>query len=1796
MHKRVVRSVAGVLLLAASLLLPPALAMPKQAGPAPAEDSTRGSSWPFQEPGPRIEPGARERVDLRDLLREAEPAEAAELLRDYAREKGIPLDERPPMPDDPEWSVVLSAVTLNPAAGIEPSLQDRLQALQGGEGEVPLILQFKQRPSLGEMIELYELGLKGLAYERSHYARIVLAPAASLPALLEKPYLRWVGAYKPEYKVSPKRSGNGRRTAFIYPIDKARDQYQADLARMGIEVTHYDDIVGLYSVILEEERFPEAAELPWIRWIRKAPEEEPEGWQDYEPDDSRELVGAFETPRTGSGVNVGVRDNGIYVVHPDLAGIFVTGSESSPIEEHGTHVTGILAGRGTRGIAGAHDATGVAPGAQVLFRSHKSDASDDATNYSQDFVVFDSNSVQISNHSYWFLNQDYDSDTQAYDEYVDNDDMIIVKSAGNQGWEVPNTITNPGTGKNVIAVGAVVYVADANKGREVGDIAGFSSRGPTLENGRLKPELVAPGGQGDYADFRHGVVSCNDNPDGDPTDDANEWPEDDHYTRESGTSMAAPHVTGALALMKESYNSLSSEAAKARLIGGTIPLKNSSGTNPRNGYANTEAGFGLLNAYHAAGHGCDEAYTLAWEQGVVDYGDDSDEYAFTVPSGTEQLVAVMAYNDDAPDDTGQICDDLDLWLEDDLGTDYSYVLPTGVTAPGTVEKVIVESPRSGVQWTVHVAFDNPSPSHSQDYSLYVLAIVTLPELGLSASLPHGGYYAPGEAFTLSTTAENTGDWIVAGVTGKVTGDDVGGEKDKVKFYDSLVCNGDSKTETFDLEAPADWGPHDFTVTAKGVNRGLADDSVPLSIVVCNTTNRPDLVLPANGSTTCDATPTFDWDPMAGAASYRLQVDDDSGFGSPEVDETPSQSEYTPGSPLPAGYYLWRVRGEADSCQGLWSPVRSFTVKAAPAAPGLSSPSNGSETCDTTPYLTWNWLAEATSYQIQVDGNPGFTSPEVDDTISGTAYTVDPALSPDTYHWRVRAHNSCGWGPWSLVWSFTIPDTVNPPELYAPEHGSETCDTMPTFDWSDISGASLYVIQVDNNSDLGSPEIEASAPNSQYTPWPPLAKDRYYWRVRTYSSCGYGTWSDVHSFDVVGTPTVPTHSYPAEGSTQCNENLSLDWHSTEWASSYRVEVSASPSFGSLEVDETTESSYHTVDPPLSSGVHYWRVAAYSACGWSGWSSPWSFTAVEPASAPILRAPPQGRVLCDTTPTFEYYVSTWGQTLYHLQVDDSGSFSSPNRDITTPENSYTLEQPLGWPKYWYWRVQAENACGAGPWSQSQFRLTTQAPATPALSSPPHLTETCDSTPTFTWAVVDWTSWYEIQVDNDRSFGSPAIDASTPAFPQEYTPDSPLGPRVWFWRVRACNDCGCGDWSPTWDLIIGNTPGTPWLKWPSEDTTTDDDTPKFSWVGASGAEEYRFELDDDPGFGSPDDIQITPEGWYRPGSMADGVYFWRVRASNTCGPGSWSGVRQLIIDTVCHTPDTMDLVAPPSGSRTCDTTPTFEWEAEADATSYRIQLDNNGSSYDFSSPVIDTTTPGPNYTPAAALAGDIYYWRVRPCNACGCNSYTTLGRKLEVGPPVAPRLRDPDDGSIRCDNYLELEWLWGTTATSYEVQVDDSASFDSPLIHTSTTEYSYLPDPPLDEGSYYWRVRGCNDCGCGVWSEARLATIGPPGSAPALTLPADGRGVCTATPAFAWSAVSGTESYELQVDTDSGFPSPGIDITTPTTGYTPTAPLPAGTFYWRVQASNHCGSSGWSPYWTLVHANCVRMYLPVVFRQGP
>ena len=288
---------------------------------------------------------------------------------------------------------------------------------------------------------------------------------------------------------------------------------------------------------------------------------------------------------TGKGVGVAVIDSGITNWHDDLTrgnsrvthfkdftnGTSVWSNISYDDYGHGTHVAGIIAGSGYDS-GGKHK--GIAPGAKLvglkvmdgLGRGYMSDVIA-AIDYA--ISVKGTYNIRVINlsvaagvfESYWL-----DPLTLAAKRAVDAG-IVVVASAGNlgqntQGQTQTGGITSPGNAPWVLTVGASSEEASSPRGNDT--IAKFSSSGPTWIDFQAKPDLVAPGvgieSVADshsllYATLPSMLVS------GSPQLNLAFKP----YMSLSGTSMAAPVVSGTVALMLEENPKLTPNAVKAIL-------------------------------------------------------------------------------------------------------------------------------------------------------------------------------------------------------------------------------------------------------------------------------------------------------------------------------------------------------------------------------------------------------------------------------------------------------------------------------------------------------------------------------------------------------------------------------------------------------------------------------------------------------------------------------------------------------------------------------------------------------------------------------------------------------------------------------------------------------------------------------------------------------------------------------------------------------------------------------------------------------------------------------------------------------------------------------------------------------------------------------------------------------------------------------------------------------------------------------------------------------------------------------
>lgn len=271
--------------------------------------------------------------------------------------------------------------------------------------------------------------------------------------------------------------------------------------------------------------------------------------------DSTPQVGAPEAwadGHTGEGVTIAVVDTGVDTTHPDLDESvvaerdFTGGDNPADGFGHGTHVASIAAGTGDADA----DLKGVAPGADIINAKVLDDSG-----YGEWSGIIDGmewaaqEGAQVLNLSLGepgSYTDGTDPASQAVNALTEEYGVLVVAAAGNDG-PAAGTVSPPAVADSALAVAAV----DDDDVR-----ADFSSAGPRAGDGALKPDIAGPGV--DIVAARAAGTEM-----GEPVGDS--------YVIASGTSMAAPHVAGAAAVLLSAQPDLTWQQVKSTLMGSAQP-------------------------------------------------------------------------------------------------------------------------------------------------------------------------------------------------------------------------------------------------------------------------------------------------------------------------------------------------------------------------------------------------------------------------------------------------------------------------------------------------------------------------------------------------------------------------------------------------------------------------------------------------------------------------------------------------------------------------------------------------------------------------------------------------------------------------------------------------------------------------------------------------------------------------------------------------------------------------------------------------------------------------------------------------------------------------------------------------------------------------------------------------------------------------------------------------------------------------------------------------------------------------
>lgn len=698
-----------------------------------------------------------------------------------------------------------------------------------------VIIQFYDIPAEQSIERLRNAGIDLLEYvpENAYTATLSGEPDT---ALLRSANARSILELAPSRKIDPLLNGPdfpehavkvpGKVDVRIsYPRSIDLKNIREDLQKSNFEIL--SEALSSYQILevrSEQNRLQELAALPWLQYIAAIPAPG-EPLNDKSAADSRANVLGSMLPGgrklDGEGVTIGIGDAGNPFEHADLTGRVVSFTRQSSYW-HGLHIAGTAAGAGIVN----EKYKGYAPKANIVMQ-YPDDIWGNAATYVRDFgMVATNNSWGTGGNSCGSFGE-YNENSYILDRQASElPGLLHVYAAGNSGNVSPCNGFTGGFGtvqgyhasaKNVLTVGRLGVD---------GTISVASSRGPVLD-GRIKPELIAPGGN---------IFSTLPN---------------DTYQQGSGTSMAAPAAVGGTALLCQRYRQLNShQNPKSALIKALLM----NGATER-GLPGPDFiyGFGVMNLLRSV---------TMLEKGHYISGsmanNGGSEFQVNVPAGTAALKVMLYWHD--PASSALITDktlvnDLDLKLIRPNGTQQIPLVPNpaaptaeAVATVDTVnnaEQIVIENPIEG-SYTLKVT-GSKVPAGPQEYFI----VYDIIEKSMVLTNPIGSEHL------------TKGDAVI------VSWDSYGNPSSKYALSYSLN-NGASWT-SINAAVPAgttrlSWtAPDAFTTTAKirlvQSETGVVKESGVFSIMA--------VPVMALSPVQCERYAAVQWTPVTGATDYEV---------------------------------------------------------------------------------------------------------------------------------------------------------------------------------------------------------------------------------------------------------------------------------------------------------------------------------------------------------------------------------------------------------------------------------------------------------------------------------------------------------------------------------------------------------------------------------------------------------------------------------------------------------------------------------------------------------------------------------------------------------------------------------------------------------------------------------------------------------------------------------------------------------------------------------------------------------------
>lgn len=456
------------------------------------------------------------------------------------------------------------------------------------------------------------------------------------------------------------------------------------------------------------------------------------------------------------------------------------------------------------------------------------------------------------------------------------------------------------------------------------------------------------------------------------------------------------------------------------------------------------------------------------------------------------------------------------------------------------------------------------------------------------------------------------------------------------------------------------------------------------------------------------------------------------------------------------------------------------------------PAHRGVTMEFRPTVRWREVPRAELYEVQLSTDFEFEMVRETCVLSDTSYRFLYELNYNTpYYWRVRSRTNSSFSAWSDVFQFTTgskaPDLVSPPDL------SQGLDTELELIWNMVKDAQSYHLQVSINDDFTDLIFDDETLSDTTETIAGLELNtRYFWRVRGINGALSTRWSEEWMF--VTKLEAPELVSPNDGSYGQPEKVTLQWEIVPSATGYTVQIARDAEFMQMIFDgDAEQATTHQIDLLEPFTTYYWHIAAKNDGGRGVWSETWSFTTS--LETPVLISPEDEstdqpvniELTWQEHPNAEYY-----QLLVAMDEDFEEIIIDEQELVTL---SYLLEN-LEYSERYFWKIRAKNGDYLSEWSEVWSFMTGLGKT--YLKTPEDGATDQIRTMYLYWEPVTGADEYEFQLNDENNFDGELIYDINDVKNTRYSVSSLDYSTEFFWRVRAKNEYGVGEWSDVWSFM--------------------------------------------------------------------------------------------------------------------------------------------------------------------------------------------------------------------------------------------------------------------------------------------------------------------------------------------------------------------------------------------------------------